>query len=60
MARQRYADTEYFSIRAAAVQSRHSLDIYGAHPDITMPYGSAFNVTGGRTGLVSERLTALA
>ena len=27
------------------------LDIYGAHLDITMPYGSAFNVTGGELGL---------
>ena len=27
------------------------LDIYGAHLDITMPYGSAFNVTGGQLGL---------
>ena len=27
------------------------LDIYGAHLDITMPYGSAFDVTGGELGL---------
>jgi hypothetical protein len=27
------------------------LDIYGAHLNITMPYGSAFDVTGGELGL---------
>jgi hypothetical protein len=39
MARQHYADTDYFSIRAGAIQSRYSLDIYGAHPDITCRIG---------------------
>jgi hypothetical protein len=39
MAQQRYAYTDYFSIRAAAIQSRYSLDIYGAHPDITCRMG---------------------
>jgi hypothetical protein len=32
------------------------MDIYGAHLDITMPYGSAFNVTGGELGLFPNAL----
>src|SRR5437016_14539494 len=31
-------------------------DIYGAHLDITMPHGSAFNVTGGELGLFPNAL----
>ena len=44
------------SIRAAAIQSRHSLNIYGAHLDITMPNGSAFDVIGGELGLFPNAL----
>jgi hypothetical protein len=50
------ADTYYFSIRAAAIQPRHSLNIYGAHPDITMPSGLAFDVIGGELGLFPNAL----
>jgi hypothetical protein len=56
MARQRYADTYYFSIRAAAIQSRHSLNIYGAHLDVTMQNASAFDVIGGELGLFPNAL----
>src|SRR5207249_4435035 len=44
------------SIRAAAIQSRHSPNIYGAHLDITMPNGSAFDVIGGELGLFPNAL----